>query len=206
MITQVLKSEQGFSALVTADDAGVMLRDRLPGHVRGIQQCVMLAAMTKEKLVEFFEGRVAEGEESAMHFLGTVTDFEAWARDLADLASAITARVLCAASHAFDMPADPPAGGDPAGEEWAAALAEHDRQHARFDALGNDFTDDAINQVAADFSPARDMLIGTPAPDLPALLRKFEIMWRPEDQMRGNPDEMDVREFYKDLQRLAAAA
>lgn len=102
-------AEQEFGALYSADDAATMLRDGLPGNIRGIQQCVLLGAMDKAKTVEFIEGQLADGEDAAIRFIGTVTDFEEWAANLAAMAAEMTARVLSAAAKVVDLP-----GGEPA--------------------------------------------------------------------------------------------
>lgn len=109
MSETTILAEQEFGALFTAGEAAEMLRDQLPGKVRGIQQCVLLGATDKAKTIQFIEGQIAEGEDAAVHFLNTVTDFEAWATDLARMAEAMTARVLCAAAKVVDLPAGEPA-------------------------------------------------------------------------------------------------
>lgn len=110
------------------------------------------------------------------------------------------ARQILAAS-AFGLP---PSGLRP---DWDRALGEFEHHLARFDALtGTDYTNEQANEIAADYNPAREAMIGTPVPDLPALLRKFEIMWGADDRLSGNPDQMDIGMFLADLRRLAGAA
>jgi hypothetical protein len=105
MSTTTALAEHEFGAIFTADEAVTMLRDHLPGKVRGIQQCVLLGAMDKAKTIAFIKSQIAEGEDATLHFLSTVTDFEAWASDLAQMASGMTARVLCAAAEVVNLPA-----------------------------------------------------------------------------------------------------
>lgn len=96
-----------FAGLITTDEAATLLRDELGGKVMGLQQCVMLAAMDKAKMVEFFDREArGGGEEAAAHFLNTVVDFSAWSANLAQMAEIIEARVISAAAEVCGASAD----------------------------------------------------------------------------------------------------
>lgn len=200
-------ADEPFDALADPQEMAAFMRNSLPGQIDGLKQVLLLASMDKAKVIAFLEGRGAEdGTDAMTDLFEQVQETSEWIAGVAQIASSVAARVMVALHQIADIPGEEPSEDDLARQRWDEALAAHDRERARFEALGDDFTDEAINEVAADYSPVRDTLIGTPAPDLPALLRKFEIMWRPEDGMRGNPDEMDIGEFHKDLRRLAVAA
>ena len=135
-------ADQDFDALISSDDATTMLRDTLPGHIRGIQQTVLLAAMNKAKIVEYIESEIVSGgEDAAVQFLETVDNVAKWADDLMELADTIRDRVVCAMAKVVDLPSDDGAvpcpeddGFDQLVAQYRAAWSAHDRA---VDAVGD---------------------------------------------------------------------
>lgn len=198
-----------FTALMSAD-AVAQLRARLD-VAKNHDMMALYGFLDREAMIAMIKSVVAEsGADEAMLVLEAISNVRENLAQVSRFAEMIEARAMITMHVALGLTledtASEPDADDLMHQAWDAAVAEEARHRARMEALGDDFTDEAINEIAADWSPARDTLIGTPAPDLPALRTKFEVMWRPEEGVSGNPDAMDVGEFYKDLRRLAVAA
>jgi len=194
-----------FDRLADPQEMAAFMRDRLASQINGMKQVLLLACFDKAKMVTFLEELGADaGADAVTEVLDQTRATSGWLVDVSAAASRVAARVFAAVCQIADVPADEPSEADLARSAWDDALAEHDREYARWETLGSGYTDEESDAIAADYNPAMERLIVTPAPDLPALLRKFEVIW-PEDQRRGDAGR-DTREFYNDLCRLAAAA
>lgn len=200
-----------FTALMSADAVAQLRASLDVAKNHDMMALYGFLVLDREAMIAMIKSVVAEdGADEAMLVLEAISNARENLAQVSRFAEMIEARAMITMHVALGLTLEDTASEPDADtlmhQAWDAAVADEARHRARMEALGDDYTDEAINEIAADWSPARDTLIGTAAPDLPALRTKFEVMWRPEEGVSGNPDAMDVGEFYKDLRRLAVAA
>lgn len=83
---------------------------------------------------------------------------------------------------------------------WDAALAEYRKAWALWDTLGEGYSDEESNAVAAVALPAIEAMIDTPAPNAAALAIKIEEARK--DRREVTSDDLDA--ILADVRRLAA--
>lgn len=196
-------------AAVMSKEAAVQLRESIDvTKSRDMLALYAFLVLDRDAMIAMIKSVADDaGADEAMAVLEAIAGVRDNIAEIDRLAEIVEARAMLAMHVALGLTLEDTAA-DPGPDDvmraaWDAADAEEARQRARMDALGSEFTDEEINAVAADWSPARDVLIGTPAPDQVGVLRKFILIWGDGTEPHGCPCAEDVLSFLSDLRRLA---